>query len=75
MPVLGFLISIASIFMAASATWFQMYFSSELSVYNECMKGAGTGTSQQTCVTELERAIEKKLPFIPKGSLRLPFAV
>jgi hypothetical protein len=75
MPVLGSLISIASMFMAVSVTWFQMYFSGELTTYTECMKGAGTGTSQQACVTQLEQSMQRKLPFIPKGSLRLPFAV
>lgn len=75
MPVLGFVISVVSIVMAASVTWFQMYFGNELSAYTECMKGAGTSTAQQACVSELERAMERRLPFIPKGSLHLPFAV
>ncbi|MFC4590551.1 hypothetical protein [Sphaerisporangium corydalis] len=74
MPIIGFLISIVSIFTAALVTWFQMYFSNEFNAYGECMKGAGTGTSQQACVTRLEQAMERRLPFIPKGSLRLPFA-
>ncbi|WP_405144697.1 hypothetical protein OG589_42885 [Sphaerisporangium sp. NBC_01403] len=74
MPIVGSLISIVSIVMAASVTWFQMYFSAELTAYTECMKGAGTATSQQACVNGLEQAMERRLPFIPKGSLRLPFA-
>ncbi|MEU8269099.1 hypothetical protein AB0B89_18260 [Sphaerisporangium sp. NPDC049002] len=74
MPIAGLLISIFSIVMAASVTWFQMYFSGELTAYTECMKGAGTATAQQTCVTGLEQGMERRLPFIPKGSLRFPFA-
>ena len=75
MPVLGLLISTASIIMAVAVTWFQMYFGDELGTYTECMKGAGTATSQQVCVSELERGMERKLPFVPKGSLKFPFAV
>ncbi|GAA3841554.1 hypothetical protein GCM10022226_75020 [Sphaerisporangium flaviroseum] len=74
MPVVGFLISSVSIIMAAMVTWFQLYFSDELSAYTECMKGAGTSTSQQACVRALEQAMERKLPFVPKGGFKLPFA-
>ncbi|MEU9890189.1 hypothetical protein [Sphaerisporangium sp. NPDC051011] len=73
MPVLGTLVSLASITLAASVTWLQSYFSTELSTYAECMKGAGTSTSQQVCVTDLQRGMERKLPFMPKGSIQLPF--
>ncbi|MFC6080716.1 hypothetical protein [Sphaerisporangium aureirubrum] len=73
MPVLGALVAAFSIVLAASVTWFQTYFSGELTAYNECMKGAGTTTAQQACVSHLERAMESKLSFIPQGTLRLPF--
>ncbi|MDH2423893.1 hypothetical protein [Sphaerisporangium sp. TRM90804] len=74
MPITGFLVSVVSIVLAAAVTWFQSYFGGELTRYTECMKGAGTTTSQQVCLSELERAMERKLPFIPPNSLRLPFA-
>ncbi|MEO3808845.1 hypothetical protein ABGB17_07560 [Sphaerisporangium sp. B11E5] len=73
MPVLGSLVSAVSIVLAASVTWFQTYFSGELTAYNECMKGAGTTTAQQVCVTQLEKAMEGKLPFVAPGTLQLPF--
>lgn len=73
LPVLGSLLSAVSIALAASVTWFQTYFSGELTAYNECMKGAGTTTAQQVCVTQLEKSMEAKLPFVAPGTLRLPF--
>ncbi|WP_248965503.1 hypothetical protein [Sphaerisporangium perillae] len=73
LPILGLLLSVASICVAAGVLWVQMYFTGELSAYTECMKGAGTATSQQVCVSELERAVEHRLPFMPKGSVKIPF--
>ncbi|GII66465.1 hypothetical protein Skr01_65500 [Sphaerisporangium krabiense] len=70
MPVLGSLISSASIVLAALMAWFQTYFGNELSSYTECMKGAGTTTAQQICATDLQRDMERRLPFLPEGSLR-----
>jgi hypothetical protein len=55
-------------------TWFQTYFGSELTAYDECIKGAGTTTAQQVCVSHLEKAMESKLPFVPPGTFRLPFS-
>ncbi|WP_214408873.1 hypothetical protein [Sphaerisporangium fuscum] len=74
MPALGLLISVAAVAIGASVLWVQLYFSGELSAYTECMKGAGTSTSQQACVSRLEQSIEHRLPFMPKGSIRLPIA-
>lgn len=74
LPAMGLLLSAVSVVVAASVTWFQIYFSGELNGYAECMKGAGTGTAQQACVTLLERAMERRLPFVPQGSLQFPFA-
>ncbi|GII75579.1 hypothetical protein Sru01_05610 [Sphaerisporangium rufum] len=74
MPVAGLVTSALAILLAASVAWFQTYFDDELGVYTECMKGAGTTTSQQACVADLEHAMESRLPFVPEGGLRLPFA-
>lgn len=71
-PVLGVIVSTVTIFIAAGMVWVQTYFGNELGAYTECMKGAGTGTSQQVCLDQLERAVERKLPFMPKGSFNLP---
>ncbi|WP_182898584.1 hypothetical protein [Microbispora sp. H10830] len=42
-------------------TGFQLYFSDELTAYNECRKGAGTVTAQQDCSEQLMRAFERKM--------------
>ncbi|MFC4531385.1 hypothetical protein [Sphaerisporangium dianthi] len=73
LAVVGMLLSLVSLCLAAAVLWVQMYFDTPLTAYNECMKGAGTSTSQQGCVVELERAVESRLPFMPKGSVKLPF--
>ncbi|MET8142855.1 hypothetical protein ABZU32_21335 [Sphaerisporangium sp. NPDC005288] len=73
LAVLGMLLSLASLCLATLVMWVQTYFSGELTAYTECMKGAGTATSQQVCVGDLERAVEHRLPFMPKGSVKLPF--
>ncbi|KAB8186624.1 hypothetical protein [Microbispora catharanthi] len=42
-------------------TGFQLYFSDELTAYNECRKGAGTVAAQQDCSEQLMRAFERKM--------------
>ncbi len=42
-------------------TGFQLYFSDELTAYNECRKGAGTVAAQQDCSEQLMRAFEQKM--------------
>ncbi|GGK77109.1 hypothetical protein Sme01_42870 [Sphaerisporangium melleum] len=73
LPVIGLLVSLASLCLAGMVLWVQTYFSGELGGYAECMKGAGTSTSQQACVGQLERAIQHRLPFMPAGSVKIPF--
>jgi hypothetical protein len=72
--VAGIVISVVSLLLAAAVTATQLYFSTELSAYYECKKGAGTVSAEQQCLTRLERAMEAKLPFIGPGRLHFPFA-
>lgn len=72
--VAGLLISALTLLAAAGMTVVQLYFAEELADYTECQKGAGTVSAQQHCLDTLERAIEKKVPFIPEGQFQLPFA-
>lgn len=72
--VAGLIISFLTLLAAAGMTVVQLYFTKELTAYTECQKGAGTVSAQQHCLDTLERAIEKKVPFIPEGQLQFPFA-
>ncbi|MEU9836608.1 hypothetical protein AB0D67_34165 [Streptosporangium sp. NPDC048047] len=58
--------------MALAAT--QFYFRDELAAYTDCRTGAGTVAAQDECQQRLERAMEKKLPFVQPGELHLPIA-
>ncbi|MFF0307354.1 hypothetical protein ACFYSC_07995 [Streptosporangium sp. NPDC004379] len=58
--------------MALAAT--QFYFRDELAAYTDCRTGAGTVAAQDECQQRLERAMEKKLPFVRPGELHLPIA-
>ena len=68
------LLSLVTVLFATSLSVTQIYFAEELAAYTECQKGAGTVSAQEHCLDTLERAIEKKVPFIPEGQLQIPFA-
>ncbi|MFJ2030294.1 hypothetical protein [Streptosporangium sp. NPDC087985] len=71
--VLGIVVSSLALLISLGVTAMQFYFSDELSAYAECRKGAGTVTAQNECVDHLERAMEKKMPFVQPGDVRFPF--
>ncbi|GAA0395185.1 hypothetical protein GCM10009530_53370 [Microbispora corallina] len=54
-------ISSVAFMLGAITTVFQLYFSSELSAYTECRKGAGTVEARQECSDQLMKSFEKKL--------------
>jgi hypothetical protein len=54
-------VSSVAFFLGATITIFQLYFSAELSSYNECRKGAGTIEAQQDCSDQLVQSFEHKL--------------
>ncbi|MDF5751329.1 hypothetical protein [Spongiactinospora sp. TRM90649] len=74
LAVTGVVISSVSLLLSVGMAAFQLYFSSELSVYTECKIGAGTVASQEQCLDQLERAMERKMPFLRPGELQFPFA-
>lgn len=71
--VLGVVISAGALLVSTGVTAMQFYFGNELAAYSECGKGAGTVTAQNDCVERLERAMEKKMPFVQPGQLQFPF--
>jgi hypothetical protein len=70
----GIILSVIALVICLSLTILQFYFSKELASYTECQRGAGTVTSQNECVDQLERAMEKKMTFLQPGELQFPFA-
>ncbi|GAA4226243.1 hypothetical protein FHR32_004031 [Streptosporangium album] len=72
--VVGIVMSSLVLLISLGVTATQFYFSDELNAYAECGKGAGTVTAQNECTEHLERAMEKKMPFIRPGELQFPFA-
>src|SRR5690606_5010979 len=70
--ITGIVVSSLSSLIALFYTVLQLYFANELNAYNECQLGAGTVAAERDCVEQLERAIEKKLPFLKPGELNLP---
>ncbi|MFF5210790.1 hypothetical protein [Streptosporangium sp. NPDC000396] len=71
--VTGIVVSSISLVISLAMTTMQFYFSDELSAYTECRRGAGTVTAQNECVEQLERAMEKKMPFVQPGQVQFPF--
>ncbi|WP_246148795.1 hypothetical protein [Nonomuraea turkmeniaca] len=58
----GITISSIALALSAMATGMQLYLMDEYSAYQECMKGAGTVSSQGECFTQFRDAAERKLP-------------
>ncbi|GAA2885006.1 hypothetical protein GCM10010517_48580 [Streptosporangium fragile] len=71
--VAGIVLSAGALLVSAAVTALQFYFGDELSAYTECNRGAGTVASQNECVEQLERAMEKKMPFVQPGQVQFPF--
>lgn len=71
--VAGIVISAFSLLFALAGTVSQVYFANEWTAYYNCKKGAGTVSAQQHCVDELERAIERRVPFLEPGQFEIPF--
>ncbi|MER6825949.1 hypothetical protein ABT352_08165 [Streptosporangium sp. NPDC000563] len=71
--VVGVVLSATALLISIAVTSLQFYFGDELAAYTECGRGAGTVAAQNQCVEQLERAMEKKLPFLEPGQVRFPF--
>ncbi|MFF5245866.1 hypothetical protein ACFY3V_16425 [Streptosporangium sp. NPDC000095] len=71
--VVGVVLSATALLISIAVTSLQFYFGDELAAYTECGRGAGTVAAQNECVEQLERAMEKKLPFLEPGQVRFPF--
>ncbi|WP_084961636.1 DUF4190 domain-containing protein [Thermoactinospora rubra] len=65
--VAGIAVSSVALLISATASALQLYLMDEYSAYSECMKGAGTVSSQGECFAEFRKATERKLP---EGVLR-----
>ncbi|GAA5043200.1 hypothetical protein HNP84_004382 [Thermocatellispora tengchongensis] len=72
--VTAIVISAVSSLIALGYTALQLYFAPEITAYGECKIGAGTVAAENDCVERLERAMEKKMPFLRPGELQFPFA-
>lgn len=71
--MVGVVLSATALLISIAVTSLQFYFGDELAAYTECGRGAGTVAAQNECVEQLERAMEKKLPFLEPGQVRFPF--
>ncbi|GAA3137475.1 hypothetical protein [Streptosporangium carneum] len=71
--VVGIILASLALLISLGVTAMQFYFSDELGSYAECRRGAGTVTAQNECVEQLERAMEKKMPFVRPGEVQFPF--
>ncbi|MEV7005635.1 hypothetical protein [Streptosporangium sp. NPDC051022] len=71
--VVGIVLASLALLVSAGVTATQFYFSDELTAYADCRIGAGTVTAQNECLEQLERAMEKKMPFMRPGELQFPF--
>jgi ABC-type Fe3+ transport system permease subunit len=58
----GIAVSSIALTLSALATAMQLYLMDEYSAYQNCMKGAGTVSSQGECFTQFRDAAQKKLP-------------
>ncbi|WP_031160880.1 hypothetical protein [Streptosporangium roseum] len=73
LAIVGIVVASLALLISAGVTAMQFYFSDELAAYTECGRGAGTVTAQNECVDQLERAMEKKMPFVRPGDVQFPF--
>jgi hypothetical protein len=62
MAVGGITISSIALAMSAMATGMQLYLMDEYSAYQECLKGAGTVSSQGECFAQFRDMAQRKLP-------------
>lgn len=58
----GIAVSALALALSAVATATQLYLMDEYSAYQECMKGAGTVSSQGECFAAFKEAAQRKLP-------------
>ncbi|MEO3886089.1 hypothetical protein [Nonomuraea sp. B5E05] len=58
----GITVSAIALALSTMTTGMQLYLMDEYSAYQECMKGAGTVSSQGECFTQFRDAAERKLP-------------
>ncbi|MFI7698342.1 hypothetical protein [Nonomuraea sp. NPDC049480] len=58
----GITVSWIALVLSAVATAMQLYLMDEYSAYQECLKGAGTVSSQGECFTQFRDAAQRKLP-------------
>ncbi|WP_308250700.1 hypothetical protein [Nonomuraea rhizosphaerae] len=58
----GIVVSSVALALSAMATAMQLYLMDEYSAYQECLKGAGTVSSQGECFTQFRDAAQRKLP-------------
>ncbi|TDD15763.1 hypothetical protein E1294_33600 [Nonomuraea diastatica] len=58
----GITVSAIALALSTMSTGLQLYLMDEYSAYQECMKGAGTVSSQGECFTQFRDAAERKLP-------------
>ncbi|WP_433251853.1 hypothetical protein ACQPYK_06745 [Streptosporangium sp. CA-135522] len=71
--VVGVVVASLTLLISVAVSAMQFYFSDELASYAECRTGAGTVAAQSQCVEQLERAMEKKMPFVQPGDVQFPF--
>ncbi|GII53147.1 hypothetical protein Pth03_15360 [Planotetraspora thailandica] len=53
-------VSVVTFLIGAGAVGVQLYFSSEITAFNECHKGAGTVEAQQECADQFKRGFQDK---------------
>ncbi|WP_346110580.1 hypothetical protein [Nonomuraea maheshkhaliensis] len=58
----GITVSSIALALSAMATGMQLYLMDEYSAYQECLKGAGTVSSQGECFAQFREAAQRKLP-------------
>jgi hypothetical protein len=58
----GITVSSIALALSAMATGMQLYLMDEYSAYQECLKGAGTVSSQGECFAQFRDAAQRKLP-------------
>ncbi|WP_246064189.1 MULTISPECIES: hypothetical protein [Nonomuraea] len=58
----GITVSAIALALSTMASGMQLYLMDEYSAYQECMKGAGTVSSQGECFTQFREAAQRKLP-------------
>ncbi len=58
----GIAVATVALVLSAATTGMQLYLMDENSAYQECMKSAGTVSSQGECFVQFREAAQKKLP-------------